>query len=889
MRIAIAGMLAGVLFFGQFATPALAAESPTIVDTVLDDGLRVIIVPNHLAPVVTEAITYNVGSNDDGLEGIAHATEHMLFRGTKTVSSDQFANIATRIGAQYNAETQNMVTRYYFTVPSSYLDVVLHLEADRMTNANISQADWQSERGAIEQEVKAHLSNPVLPVFVRAGKIFLGDSPWARDGVGTIASFDKMTANDIASFYRTWYHPNNATLVIAGDVDPEHALASVKAAFGSIASVAVPTHVPLNLQPAVQATIKETIDFPIPIALVLFRTPGFDSPDTAATSVLFEILKSKRGPIADLVLNGKAIYAFAYNGTYPNVGTGMLATLLRPGSDPTASLSDIQAVLAAYSKDGVPKDLFDAAKARLLVGQAYDAASIPGQALNWSTAVPIEHKTPDQLYAAMANVTIDDVNRVLRASAPVSSQMTVALTARPGASMPKAGAGIGKEDVSVHAKQSVALPDWTAKYFSAPLHAPSTDAQSRTFHLKNGLTITYRREALSPTVVIEGRIDTNTDLNEPRGKDGVASLAASMLNRGTASLDYKGFQTALDSIAATVNLGSSFSASSRSEDFDRTVQLLADGELHPAFPSNQFDLIARNTISATRALEAQPQAKAAIARVYALYPARDPHRRHATSESLSRVTLDDVKRWHAFAYRPDLTTISVVGDVSADQVLATFDKYFGSWKVTGKRPNFTYPEIAGQGKRRPSRSTTVTSTTTQQADVTLTQRVPLRRGEQDVIALQLANTMLSGEGTGSMLFNDVRKDKGYVYSIDSDLSVSQTGSTFQLTFASDPKNVDAAQRTAARTLERLRRFPPSDSDLALAKAMTLSNFIVSVDSYDGLATELLASAEDGVDANGLSRYYSQVLATSPKDVQRAMQRWIDPSKFTRVIVAPQNP
>lgn len=228
----------------------------------------------------------------------------------------------------------------------------------------------------------------------------------------------------------------------------------------------------------------------------------------------------------------------------------------------------------------------------------------------------------------------------------------------------------------------------------------------------------------------------------------------------------------------------------------------------------------------------------------------------------------------------------MVGDVAPDQVKATFEKYFGGWKAQGKRPTFNYPPVKGKSS---GGTTTVTSSTSKQSDVTLTQRLPLKRGDSDVIALQLANTMLSGEGTGSMLFTDVRKQKGYVYSIDSQLQVSPSSSTFQVTFESDPKNVNAAQQTAAATLERLRRFPPNASDLALAKAMLLSSYLVSIDSYDSVAREMLYSTEDGVDSNTIARYYSRVLATKPEDVQRAMRRWIDPAKFARVIVAPQAP
>ena len=879
--------MAGVLFLAQLSgARAEVASAGAPLDAVLDNGLRVIVVQNQLAPVVTASITYNVGGNDDTMPGIAHATEHMMFRGTDDISSEQFANIATRIGAQYNAETQNMITRYHYTVPASYLDVVLRIEADRMTHALMRESDWNNERGAIEQEVKAKESNPILPVVQRANHVFFGDSPWGTDPVGTVASFDKMTATDIAAFYHTWYHPNNATLVIVGDVDPQAALASVKTFFGPIEKKAVPAHPPLAVQPFSQTTIKETIDFPVPLAVMLVRVPGYKSADYAATQVLFSILNSKRGAMADLVLGGKALVGFAFLGSYPEVGSGILMTGLRPGSDPQASLQDIRDALKAYAKNGVPQELFTAAKARLLESNAYEAASIPGQAEDWSSSIVLQNEPPDVDYARFQRVSLDDVNRVLKLLTGDAPAITLALIAKPGASLPQQSAGNGKEDVTVKAKESVTLPAWTAAYFSAPLRAPAADSGAHIYHLKNGMTVAFRRESYSPTVVIEGHVQMNADLNEPVGKDGVSSIADGVMGLGTTLHDYKAYQAQLDAIAASVDLGSSFSASATAQNFDQTVALLAEGELHPAFAADQFALVQKNAVQSLKAFEGQPQQKAQLAKLYALYPVGDPHRRHATSSTSAAVTLADVRNWYAFAYRPDLTTVSVVGDVEPDQVKAAFEKYFGGWSVHGKRPLFKYPPLK---QKSSGGTTTVTSTTSKQSDVTLTQRIPLKRGDSDVIALQLANTMLSGEGTGSMLFTDVRKQKGYVYSIDSELQVTQQSSTFQVTYQSDPKNVNAAQRTAAATLERLRRFPPNASDLALAKAMLLSSYLVSIDSYNSVAREMLYSTEDGVDANTVARYYSRVLATKPLDVQRAMRRWIDPAKFARVIVAPQAP
>ncbi len=866
--------------------PSASPVSP-VLDTTLANGLHVIIVPNHLAPVVTTSLVYNVGSNDDTIPGIAHATEHMMFRGTPGVSSDQFANIATRIGAEYDATTTSTITRYYFTIPSNYLDVVLRVEADRMQHASMRDTDWSNERGAIEQEVKSHLSNPMLGAMKQVNALFFGDSPWAADPVGTLAGFDKMRASDIAAFYHTWYHPNNALLVIAGEVDPAAALELVKSRFGDIAPATVPAHPPLPLKPLEGAALTQKIDFPIPITMITMRMPGTSDADYAATQVLFQALQSGRGSLADLMLQGKALFAVAQDSAFAQGGFGVFAAATLPGTDPKVAVANLQGVIDGYAKTGIPLELITDAKNGLLASRAYEGTSIPGSAEEWSTAQSIENRTPDQLYAALEAVTPADVNRVFTTYVVQGHSVTLSLLANPSAAMPSADSMNTKENVQVTASDAVRLPQWTDQYFSAQLRAPDVDAPATTLHLKNGMTIVVRPETSSPTFVVHGAIRNNTDLYEAKGREGVSAITSQLLAYGTTTYDFKSYRAQVEAIAAYVELGTSFYAQARLEDFDRTIALLADAQLHPAFATDQFALVSSNTVKSTRALEGRPEYRASIARLYAMYPPNDPHRRHSTSASLAAVTRSDVLKWYAFAYRPDLTTISVVGDVTPDQVRVSFEKYFGGWQSHGPTPSMAYPPV--RHTQRTGTSTTIRSSTNKQADVTLTQAFGLRRGNRDVVALDLANTMLSGEGTGSMLFHDVRKQHGYAYSIDSSLNVSESGSTFVLTFASDPKNVNAAQNAASASLERLRKYPPSAADLALAKAMLLSSYTVSLDSYNGVARNLLTSAQDGLDANDVTRFYARVIATTPQDVQRAMDHWIDPKKFTRVIVAPESP
>jgi zinc protease len=248
-------------------------QNQKVLRATLHNGLQVVIVPNRLAPVASIVVNYGVGSNDapDNFPGTAHALEHMMFRGSPHLSGAQLANVTAAIGGYFNADTQQTVTQYFFTVPVKDLDVALHIESLRMRGILADEKVWAHERSAIEQEVAQDLSNPEYVAYTKLLAAAFKGTPYAHTPLGTRSSFDKTSAAMLKNFHDTWYAPNNAVLVVAGDVQPQDTLARIKGLFGDIPAGNIPAPTPVHLQPVSAETFDLKTDLPYGLVMIAFR------------------------------------------------------------------------------------------------------------------------------------------------------------------------------------------------------------------------------------------------------------------------------------------------------------------------------------------------------------------------------------------------------------------------------------------------------------------------------------------------------------------------------------------------------------------------------------------------------------------------------------------
>lgn len=325
-----------------------------------------------------------------GFPGTAYALEHMMFRGTPSLSGDQLSTLMGTLGGQFNAFTQTDLTRYHCLIPSQDLDVVLHMEADRMQHLSFDAGLWAKERGAIEQEVSMDLSNPGFRVLEQLQPILFGNSGYDHSPLGTRSSFEATDVKLLRDFYKTWYVPNNAVLVIVGGVDPAVTLKHVERIFGSIPSRPLPERAQLPGTPVVAQSVSAQSNYPADIVALFWRGPSLRDSDAPAVALLDAVLSSHRGPMYPLVLQHKALAAGLDVDRNIYTGTVQASLTIPRGGDPKAAMALLKATLADIRAKGVSADLVEGMKKRWLASKDFEKNSIFELGSLWSGAVTAE-------------------------------------------------------------------------------------------------------------------------------------------------------------------------------------------------------------------------------------------------------------------------------------------------------------------------------------------------------------------------------------------------------------------------------------------------------------------------------------------------------------------
>ncbi len=864
---------------------ARSQEANGVARETLANGLRVVIVRNTLAPVVTVEMNFMVGGNETPVRfpGSAHALEHMAFRGCEGMTADQTSAIYAQLGGQNNADTQQNITQFYATVPAADINVALQAQAACLRGVDVAAAEWAQEKGAIVQEVQRDLSNPTYKFISRLNEDMFAGTPYAHDPLGTRASFEATTAESLSNFYKQWYTPGNAILVIVGDVDAAATLTKVKELFGGIKDHPLPARPEVKLGALKQETFTLNSNLPYVLGFIAYRLPGTESRDYAAVQILGDVLGSQRGDLYAMVPAGKALETgFGVAESYPKASVGYGVVALPAGADATKAIAEMRTIVANYAAKGVPEDLVVAAKRSEVAQAEFERNSIPGLAEVWSSALAAEgRKSPDEDVEALKKVTLADVNRVAKMYLAEANSITAILKPVPSGEAVSAKGFGGAEQLTQAPTKPVVLPVWAGASLQG-LKVPVASGAPSDVTLANGIRLIVKTDRTSKTISVVGGVRHNSDLQAPAGKEGVSEVLEGLYSYGTQTLDRLAFQKALDDIAASESAGFSFSLRVLREDFARGMELLADNELHPALPAEAFAVVKQQTTEFTAGSMVSPGYKTAKALEVGLLPKSDPGLRETTPATLAKIELADVKAYHAANIRPDLTTIVVIGDVTPAEARTVVEKSFGDWKAVGPKPETTLPAVVANK----ASAANVADSEAVQDSVTLSEQLELNRFDADYYPLQLGNHVLGGGFYATRLYHDLRQVAGYVYTVDVGMQAGKTRTRYEVTYGCDPQNVSKARAMIQRDLGQMRTVPVSAEELHQAKALLLRQLPLSEASQNAVAGGLLARAQIGLPLDEPFRAASKYAALTADEVMAAFARKVRPEDFVQVVRGP---
>jgi zinc protease len=879
MRIVLIAASLAVLL----GTAPATADETNVARATLSNGLKVVVIHDPLAPVVSTVLNYQAGSDEQWIPGLAHATEHMMFRGSETLSSSQLMQAIGITGGDLDADTTSTVTQFYFTVPSAYLDVALHAERSRATGLLMTQALWSQERGAITQEVQQDNSDAFYRLFVKMQGRLIGGTPYAKNTLGTVKDFaQNVSSAQLLRFYGRWYHPNNAVYIIAGDVDPQSTIARVRALFGDLRPAKLPSRTPVRLGPLRAALYRDTSDESYTQVALGYRFPGYDSLDYAAGQILGDVLNSARSTFGGLPFTGRALATEFFTQDYPQTAVALAFAAVPVSTRPEQIDREIRAIIDDYRKNGVPADIVEASKLREIAQLEFNANSIEGLAFEWSQAVAIQHlSSPNDMIAQFDHVTVADVNRVLRTYLDNAHAVVAYAVPKNAGAASNGEGGLAKEDNEIPPTTHEPLPSWAQNILDR-LQVPPQTIAPVDMRLSNGMRLIVQPEKITHTVVVAGRIENEPKLEEPAGQEGVAGVTDSLLPFGTATYDRVALQTQLDDIAANVAPGTDFSLDVLSSHFDRGVDLLADEELHPAFHAPDFAIVRDQTVGELSGEMTSPEHLADVALNKALYPPGDPTQRFATPASVGALNVADVRAWYQKIYRPDMTTVVVIGDTTPQAARAIFERYFGQWQAAGPKPPTTLPSVP---LNTPA-LVNVPATGRVQSSVQLVETLDLLRTDADWAPLQVANAALTGGFYSSLLYHDLREVHGYAYSIESRIGANKSRGSFSLSYGCDAINIVPAQSQIAAVLEQLQKEPLEPGRLQRSKALLVGGLPIRASSYDGVTAELLNYASLGLPLDQSVLDARAELAASGQSVQAALVKYVRPNGFVRIVTGP---
>jgi len=848
---------------------------------VLDNGLTLLVHEDPKAPIIAVNIWYHVGSKNEklGKTGFAHLFEHLMFNGSEHYNDDYFQAME-RIGAtDLNGTTAYDRTNYFQNVPTSALDIALWMESDRMGHllGVVSQEKLEEQRGVVQNEKRQYENQPyALSDELIQTACFPKGHPYSWTVIGSMQDLNDASLPDVRQWFKTYYGPNNAVLVVAGDITAQTALEKVKQCFGDI-----PPGPPIAKHQTWTAkrtgTHRQTAQDRVPQARVyrVWNVPPWGSAEGDYLSLVADVLSSGKNSrfYKRLVYDEQiATDVSADASLYEIAGLFQITASAKPGVE----LSRVEKALDEELKRFLDAGPTGAELTR--IKNQYRAGFIRGIERIGGFGGKSDILATNMVYGGSPDHYKITLDRVEKATAE-NLKKTAAKWLSDG-------------DYILEITPFPQLVTTASNVDRSKLPTPGTPPQVQfpqvqRAELSNGLKLVLAERHSVPIVDLRLLVDAGYAADQ-FASPGAASLAMDLLDEGTKTRSSLGISKQLQMLGSSLETGAELDAcavhlNTLKDKLDPSLALFADVVLNPSFPEKEFDRLKQETLVRIQQEKMEPVAMALRVFPGLLYGREHPYglplTGSGTEESVSKMTRGQLAEFHETWFKPNHATLVITGDITLEEIKPRLEKLFQSWKA-GDVPKKNISTVADKSKPE----VYLVDRPGSQHSIIIGGFLALPRANPHEEAIQMMNKILGGDFTSRVNMN-LREGKHWSYGAGSAI-VPAKGQRMYITYSSvqSDKTADSISEVQKEFQGIVGEKPPTAEEFAKVQ----SNEVLGLPGSWETISRVASSLEEIVQFNLPDTYYNdypaRITGMKTEDVQQAAQRVVKPNSVVWVVV-----
>ncbi|WP_367389338.1 M16 family metallopeptidase [Lewinella sp. LCG006] len=858
------------------------------------NGLRILLFPDNSKPTVTVNVTYLVGSRHEayGETGMAHLLEHLVFKGTP--NHEDIPKELNERGARFNGTTWYDRTNYFETVSANdeNLRWALEMESDRMVNSYISGDDLKSEMTVVRNEFEMGENSPTGILMERVLSTAYLWHNYGKSTIGARADLENVPIERLQGFYRKYYQPDNAYLIIAGKFDPAKTMTMIMETFGKIPAPdreLIPTYTREPIQDGERyADLKRVGD--IQAVSAAYHIPPGSHQDYPAVDVLVELLTSEPSGrlYKALVESGKASSQWGWAAELAEPGFAYFNADVLKDKDLEAAKMAMLTTLDAVKDNPPSAEEVERAKNKLLkdfnlrmresarVGTLISEYIAQGDwRLGFIYRDRLEQVSAEQVAEVSAKYLLPS-NRTVGRFIPTEKPERAEIPDVPNISAMVDGYE-GREMAS------------EGEVFEATYE--NIDARTKTGEFKNSLEYAFlsketRADAVQARLSL--RYGSPASLKNKRM---AATFAGMMLNKGTKSMTRQELEDKLVELKASVRIGGGAEGAyaiieTERDQLPAVIALVSEMMQEPSFPAEEFETLKQEELASLEQNRSEPQAIAIteLNRRMSNYDKSDPRYTMTFDEEVAAInalTLDEVKAFYKEFYGATDATIAVVGDFEEEAIAQALEENFANWESPARyerlKDDFFQPEKQNVEFETPDKAN---------AWFLAGQTMPISTSHPDYPAVLMGNYMLGGGALKSRLADRIRQQDGLSYGVGSFFNADDQDQTATLGgyafFA--PENVAAVEKAFFEEIEKVLASGYTDEELVAAKSGWMQKQQVTRAQDGSLAGALNQNLFLDRTMEWDADLEAKVMALSIEEINAAMQKYLDPEKMVVIKV-----